>query len=489
MISETRLAETLQDILNENQEYELIFNPYFRISKIDTESLKKYRRILNPKNKIFKKLNSLFKVIGTCKNLLTYFVGGICLSQQYKQFKITDNNCRVLYISHATNNNLIGNTDIYFGNLPSITGKENNTVLYLNHLRTRYKSNFLKLVQKQNCTNTLLLPKFLRPGEFLDYIKHSINLRREHLFAIKGYGSGNSQKIEVILEALNWLFARESYNNYLLMKRLSEIQNSVQIDKAFLTLEGHSYEEILSSRLKRNNPRISLFLYQHSPITLAHSGVRIFLENFRFDLTILTTGKKYTEYFSKLSNKMEVICIGSNKKFKSTLPKRVKITSILIAPEGTKQSVVKMVRIMRQLCEKNAEYYFVLRLHPNLRSGFMIRILLFNLTKLKNAEVSRKSLEFDLRRTQVTFYVGSTVAIQALCFGNLPVFINVDNNKNLNVMSIVNDKFPIIEIDDNESFSLQTLKDINVKDFNFGVSEDLFSTFALPIKLREKLKS
>jgi hypothetical protein len=488
MISGTRLAEILQDILNENQEYDLLCNPYFRISKINCESLKKYNSLLNPKNKIFKIIGSPVVIISISKNLLIYFVGGIFLSRQYKKFKILNKNSKVLFISHATNNNLTGDTDVYFASLPNFLGEDTCSILYLNHLRTRYESNYKKLIQKKNCTNVLLLPKFLRPSEFLDYIKHTLNLLKDHLSVIKVYSSKDSQKKKIIIEALNWIFARETYNNYLMIKRLLEIQNTIQIDKAFLTLEGHSYEGLLSSQLKRGNPRISLFLYQHSPITAAHSGVRNFLESLRFNLTILTTGNNYSEYLSKLSKNIEIFCIGSIKKMISRSPKNIQITSILIAPEGTKQSVFKMLKIMTQLCKKNPDYNFVLRLHPNLKIGFVMRLLLFNLTKLKNGEISKENLEFDLYRTQVTFYVGSTVAIQALSFGNLPIFINLENNKDLNVMSILEQKFPIIEIQENGLISLDVLKKLKIKDFNFEASEDLFTTFNLPIELRNKLK-
>jgi hypothetical protein len=489
MISDIRLAEILQDILNENKEHDLIYNSYFRISKIHSESLKTYKSVFYPKSKVFSILKFPIKIIRTKKNLLIFFTGGILFSQQYRKFKVSASNCSVLFISHATNNNLSGNNDTYFGNLPTLTGSTNNSILYLNHLTSKYNSNYKKLIQKKNCTNVLLMPKFLRPGEFFEYVKHSLDLRRKHLAVIKGYGLGESQKKEIMIEALNWIFTRESYNNFLLAKRLSEILKLMLVDKAFLTLEGHSYEEILSSKLKKINPNISLFLYQHSPITPAHSGIQYFLENFRFNLTILTTGKKYTEYISRFSNKNEVVCIGSIKKFKSRSPKNVKISTILIAPEGTKQSAVRMMKLMAHLCKINKQYHFVLRLHPNLKVGLQIRILLFNLAKLKNAEISKQNLESDLYRTQATFYVGSTVAIQALNFGNLPVFINIDKNKNLNVMSILKDKFPVFEVQGNGSITLDKLNDLKIQDFNFGVSEELFSTFNPPIELIDKLQS
>ena len=488
MNSTLKIASTLQEILDENQETKLMYNPYFRISKSNSESLQKYNSLYKTNNEIFRVLKRLMVKIDIGKNLLTYFLGGIFLSHQYRLFQMSNKDCKVLFVSHATNNNLAGNDDVYFANLPIISGKDNCTILYLNHSRKRYRSNHEKLIKKNNCANALLVPKFLRPSEFLGFVKHSLDLRKGHILALRSYGHEDSHKKRIILDAINWIFMRDAFNNYLLTKRLLEIQKLMEIEKAFFTFEGHSYEELLSYQLKRKNPKISLFLYQHSPITKAHSGVQFFLKNLKFNLTILTTGKNYSKYLSTLSSKIEVVCIGSIKKFISREPRNCEITSILVAPEGTKQSALNLIKVMIKLSRRNPHYHFILRLHPNLKMGLALRSLLLYVKKLKNTELSKYNLELDLNRTQVTFYVGSTVAIQALSVGNLPVFINLEKNKDLNVMSIINESFPIIEIQENGLTSLETLKNINMLDFNFNVSEDFFSAFNLPPQLEDKLK-
>ena len=98
-----------------------------------------------------------------------------------------------------------------------------------------------------------------------------------------------------------------------------------------------------------------------------------------------------------------------------------------------------------------------------------------NLTK-ENFRLSFESLDRDLMQTCVTLYRGSAVAIESLSFNNLPIYLNFDDNLNLNVFSILETDFPILsDISDQSSF-LRFLDNFNSASINSNIYTQLFES-------------
>ena len=468
------LASILQDILNENPDQNLLLNSYFRIPKNNPEFLKKYKPLRFSNSRQIAITVIVLTVPRIILQLIIEYFGSVLFSRQYKHFKLEKKTDGALFISHATNNNLFGKTDVYFATLPMIIGKHKSTILYLNHNKVRYKENLAKLKQKVNCENALLIPKFLRPIEFVDYLNHCFGLVKTQTWISNKYKENELFKSLITIYAIHWIFSRESYNNYLINQRVKEINNQIGIDMVFLTLEGHSYEEIVANFIKSKNEKAKVLFYQHSPITKAQKGVEYSLRNLRYPVTLLTTGPAYSRYLLPFADQNNSFCVGSNKIIEFQSNQNTKINTFLVAPEGTvlasKQFMCYLIRISR----KYRDYNFILRLHPNLRFNLSTALLKIRVNKMRNISISKESLLRDLQNSQATLYRSSTVALETLKIRNIPLFVNFTGDADLNVFSIVKNDFPFLNEKDPQ---LHLIESIDFNDFNFAAIDELYMPF------------
>jgi hypothetical protein len=471
------LAATLQDILNENPGYDLLRNSYFRVPKNNPEFLKKYKSLKFSKSKGIATVVMLGAIPKIVLSLITNLFGSVLLAKQYKYFKIKNKTCNALLVSHGTNNNLTGVSDVYFSDLPSIIGKQKCTILYLNHNKDKYKTNFKKLSQKSNCANSLLMPKFLRPTEFTQYLKHCLDLLKIQRKISQKYRYKESFKAMILIHAIKWIFSRESYTSYLVNQRVKEIDSQIGIDMAFFTLEGHSYEEIVANYIKSRNDKVKLFFYQHSPITKAQKGVEHFLRNLKYPVILLTTGPAYSKFLLQFSLQSKAFCIGSNKIIESNSIQVTKINTLLVAPEGTTLASNQIMRYLIRVASNHQNYNFILRLHPNLKFNLPTALLKMRVNKLKNVNTSNQTLLQDLQHSQATLYRSSTVALETLKAGNIPIFIDFTGNTDLNVYSVIKNNFPIFSGDVPD---LQPIESLDFNNFNFAIVDELYIPFNPP---------
>jgi len=477
MTPKPELAAILQEIVKENREHNLLYNSYFRVPKNIPEFLDKYNSLkyFNSKTKAI--IGVLIAIPRILLDLIINFLASVLLAKQYKYFKVKNCAPKTLFISHATNNNLSGTTDVYFANLPSIIGEQKCTILYLNHNKNRYRSNFIKLAEKQNCANSLLMPKFLHPTEFVKYLNHCLELIKVQVKLSQKHSRSDHFKTIILIHSIRWIFSRESYNNYLISHRVKQINVQIEIEMAFLTLEGHSYEEVVANLIKAKNWNAKIFFYQHSPITKAQKGVEYLLRDLTYSAIVLTTGPGYSRFLLQFSNRHSVFCIGSNKIVELEVNKFAKIQTFLVAPEGTVLASNQFIRYLIQISKNFRDYNFILRLHPNLKVSFSTVLLRIRISKVRNVQISSEPILNDLRRTQATLYRSSTVSLETLKIQNIPIFVDFSGDTELNVYSVIENDFPVLS---GRNPQLRMVEALDFNNFNFSAIDELYLSFHLP---------
>jgi hypothetical protein len=481
------LPSKLQEIVNENRSIPFLLNPYFRIQKNDEESQKKYVNLYNGKSIRIRKLETILRLPNSIIRMVALFVGSLFYVKQVNFFNSTRLEAETLFVSHATKTNIDAGSDQFFGDLLKLFSEKKCTVLYLNHTRSKYARILKKLNSKRISQNVLLMPKFLHPSETKEYLGTVMKLLMEHLKLANTYRKIEKAKADILIESIPWIFSRETYNNFNLVKRATELQKIHQVKNLFLTLEGYSYEELISSQLKRMNPNTNLYFYQHSPLTKAHTGVQLFLKNLNERICILTTGVAYSEFILGFSNENEVFCVGSMKALNSIEIYDERNNSVLITPEGTTIQTVKFLQLTSQIAKVHPNVFFIFRFHPNLELNRSIKKLKRALESFDNVEISAQSLERDISRTKATVYAGSAVAIQALNYRNLPIFVDFEDSFEKDVFSIGAFGYPNINPFNFEKelpFILEKLNDLNFYSFD---AEPLYRKFQIPQALVDLL--
>jgi hypothetical protein len=432
------LSECLEAILSKDLGYEFLVNPYFRFSKASPEQMKPYFMVMRNVPRPVILVTILIQIPFYILKLLISLLLSVGFSYQYKIFNYKSYEQQILFLSHGTLGNLSDRIkDRFFDELPEIISKDRHipcTVIYTNQNKLRYRES-IKLTQQKNFNvNQLILPKFLKFKENLQFVPHIIFL------AIKCLVTGillyvkNPLRSKILLTATSSFFTRKTYSNYLLRQRLREFYGKESVNALYLTFEGHSYEQMLTNDALQCNKRISIYLYQHSPIVPYHFGIRNHLNNLDSNTFVLTTGIFYKKYLQSISSKPNYIIFGSNKARHNKSQASIKCSSIIYVPEGTFSATLDMLKLIHQLIRRLPDYAHVLRTHPDLKPGIGMKLLLKVLSKSSNFRLSKSDLSGDLISSEYLVYRSSAAGIESLVYNVKPIFFAKPIYSGLNVL-------------------------------------------------------
>ena len=446
--SAQQISQQMEKILRDLGSYEYLVNPYFRISKATPRQIKKYD-LLN-----FKFADTLSKVslISSLPmiiiRMILYFLLSLLFSFQYKIFKRNLKQSNIIFISHATQENLSrGLSDEFFALMPKYyqSKKHKVTILYTNHGKLSYSKKINILKSSKEIIFINLMPKFLKPQEFITYIVKMLHLASNCLILNSRMKHSSPIYSAIMLQAAKNFFNRDTYSNYLLSIRLQSYLKPEPPYAIFLTFEGHSYEQYLIESVISKAPNIKFVLYQHSPIVPDHFGVIAFLKSNQNILRIYTTGITYLKYLRKISNIPKYKVIGSQKYVNSIKTNvEIKKQTVLLIPDGGEiHSTIKFLRLGIYLQKLEPKYAYVLRLHPHLKENTLIKVFLFLLNNCYQITISDNSLQTDLGNANYVIFRGSTVGVQSLNAGVIRVFFGNPKQSGLNALSISQAKFYI----------------------------------------------
>ena len=415
-----------------------LVNPFFRISKNTPETARRYYFLMKDYPRIF--YICVFLFVMPIKFLGFSFILILSLFNSY-QYRIYNRKIiisRNLFVTHATKSNLVGSeTDRFFDELPKLTREKyfNTIVLYTFQQKFGYKTVDKLLSLKDSNSQHILMPKFLRLSENFTFLKIAMKLS---IFCfLTGFRIFFKNKVNSkILFASSLTFLnRNCYVNYLIANRVLDFCQKGITKKIFLTLEGHSYEHLVVHKVSGLDRRIIYFLRQHSPITRDHFGLKYFLESKARNIFVLTTGDFYKRYFESIEQGNNILVLGSSRGAVPNILSHPDINrAILYTPEASSKISLEFMYLVRSLVVSSQDYKHVLRLHPDVRRSFKIRILLAMLKQYDNFELSSTSLILDFQRVDFVIYRSSVVAIESLPTGRILIFYGSESIDNSNVL-------------------------------------------------------
>jgi len=433
------LSKNLETLLQTSLSTRHLINPYFRISKSTPEQTKKYfllnSSIPRPALLVW---NLLSITLSMFRLSLIIMVSGV-LFRQNTSFKQKIENTEVLFVSHGTKGNLLNrDKDIFFDLMPLNFQKQKNlrcSVLYTNQNLFRFRVDNELLDHKNKELNHILLPKFLSFTEHAKYVFTTSHFALRALKLSFRYYSDKPDLSRVLICSIPWYFSRATYSNYSLLAKVKEVQSKNILKAIFLTFEGHSFEQLIVDGLKEDSQKTDIFFYQHSPIITLHYGIRCFLIQLKYKITVLTTGVFYTEYFQSLSKLPRYKVIGTNKsKLPASNSEVEKINRIVYAPEGTNLATKDFLDLIRCIIKDLPAFSHLLRLHPDVKLSLRLKLELIRLRKHYNFSISSNDLESDLTSAKYLVYRSSAVGIESLNYDLLPIFYAGARLSGLNVL-------------------------------------------------------
>jgi len=369
------IANELEITVDKYLTTEYLLNPYFRISKATPEVMRRYRSINTNSIKKIQILVLIFKYLVQFLLVVFQVFMSVIFYFQYLIYRRNIKSMDFAFLSHAIGQNIVQDTEDQF---------------------------------------FALMPEYFKSEGF----KIGVIYTNHNLF-----------KYKRLL----------TYANYLLVQRVQEFSQISQFSKLFMTLEGHSYEQLIIDSLKKSDYQFESFYYQHSPITEAHLGLKSFFRQCKHDFTVFTTGEYYKKYLDGFFGSRQTIIIGSNKalkendmnEFKKVENKKI---DVLFAPEGTTEATIEILSLIEFFQREIPKYNLVLRYHPNLPYSKSIKRRVKKLSNSKNFLVSSNSLDWDLKNSKVVIYRSSAVGIEALKYNSTPIFFSEPGYDSLNVL-------------------------------------------------------
>ena len=305
--------------------------------------------------------------------------------------------------------------DPYYGDLPSISKKDKKPIFI--YISSGYK------IQLYKNDKIFPLESFAKVSDVLDawftsfFEGWRLNPKKNKDSSLFHY------EINKFLRASEVCHGDFFYQCFL-KASFNRIFQSVNPSSVLYPFENRSWEKLLLRSAYAAGVKNTVG-YQHSSITERHLALKILeneLDSKDLPFKIITTGQVTYEWLKHNSPAIskKLICGGSLRKVKETidLPGR---KGILVAISSSANEAQRILGVLNKLAKK-ISIPIIVRSHPTINIEKLFNSMAWN----SNVTLSKnKKLSEDLFYCHVVLYSSSTVAIEGMLSGRLPIFLDI----------------------------------------------------------------
>ena len=428
------LCKFCDDIIFENQTPDRVAISWLHVIREHPVFFIFFNNILLKKNR----LTSLLEIFYIFFKYIFLFLKNIRLYKNFFSFNHL-NKANIIFISHSLDEKKIKDIDFYFGDISS-------------NIKDKGISSYTALInhssQKKNIHSKDRI-----------LLNNNLGILKELVFFIKLF----KQFIEIIniksrqdkFKNKNLIFraavealSPSSFASLRISDQVKDIVTKTDPSLLIFTFEGHAWERVAMSIVRKINKNIKCIGYQHAALFRKQYAINRRLSNKYNPDHILTCGEVTRKRLSNnpfLKN-ITVSTLGSNRAIKlENFPSYYEKKGLnnnktcLVLPEGYESESQLLFNFAINSALKNKNIYFILRLHPILD----FKKLKNNNDKLKylpdNVIFSNESLAYDINRSSYALYRGSTSIVQSILGGLIPIYFRSKNEMTINPLYEVNE--------------------------------------------------
>ena len=352
-----------------------------------------------------------------------------------KNNKIKKKKIDVLIISHLTNTNQFkNNKDFYFGNLEKILSKKKLKIkkLLINHTKLGHFNN---KIQSNKIVVSKSIPFFFELIILKKRIFEFFKLIKILIF------SNDKPLKKIIKRSLISLFDEETLFALRLKFQLERYLEAFDPNYMITTYEGYAWERLCFKAAKKYKRKIKCIGYQHTPII--QNNISIFWKiksNYNPDFIWCSDKNSFKILKKKFKN---VFLIGNfrNENYSTSSKdyvKKSKKNTCLVIPEGINQECLKLLNFTLQFSKLYKSINFIWRFHPITDVKKILKAVNFKYNQ-KNILISQgKNLHSDIKKSKFVLYRGSSTVIEAVKKGLVPLYLNVDDGINIDLLKQFN---------------------------------------------------
>ena len=405
----------------DHQNYKKLINRFNKFLNINKKNINivalSFLHVLRPQHDLIKNFNNF-----SFKYRITYHIKFTLIKLLKSFFKKTNKkkyfskNLDLLIISNFTNiNNLNKKNDLYFGNLQTEIQKKKINCCTVFRNFTKY--HISEIIKKNRTKSYFFLEDF-------DSLKNEIInffILINEFFKFK-FNLIPGKKI------LHSDIKKFSFFNFLTglsnLRLSNQIINFVKKNKpkiVLFTLEGHSWEKVLTYKLKEKFPNLIVIGYQFSVISKNTNSLFLRIDS-KFETDFIFTKNKIHKkiFVSRGFNKNKIKVLG-NLKIKNfkIIKKNTMNKNIIFCPEALDYENEVMYNFAKKCAKNIKNYNFIFRPHPSYKKKFI--------SEYKNLIISKTSLHEDLTKSKILIYRGSSVCYEASLYNILPLYLKIKN--------------------------------------------------------------
>jgi len=331
---------------------------------------------------------------------------------------LKDHNSNVLFVSHLTNSSqLLQENDAYFGNLPSLLIKNNisSSIALINHIKTD--------LQISDAWNKSVVSRFILADtlDFLSELKICISQKKTKIKLVKILRDLNVDNLHA-KNILNHHFSSDTYNAIRIAIQVASIVKKTGASFIITTYEGHAWERLVYYHVRKINPKVKCFGYQHAAISKHNYAIKNPLKD-PFNPDVIFTSGEVTqkEFRDNRQIKSEITCLGSFKHSPYSIKKHI-VKSCLVVPEGIFSECVLLFKYSLEYAKQHQNQKFIWRLHPILNFDLLQKKQSFFKNLPDNIDISERSLDDDIKKCNSVLYRGSTTVLRAISRGLIPIY-------------------------------------------------------------------
>ena len=328
---------------------------------------------------------------------------------------------KICFISHYVGNKIKDkDDDFYYGSffknfqlkLPFYVLLINHTEETLDEIKKKFEGSRITRVYINNNFNLF----------FDAYVLFKIVKEFFYFSIIKFFNKKNkiNNRIKFSFNLNDFFTTRFTYK---ISNQLTNVlNNSKNLKYIMTTFEGHAFEKIIFNYCKVK--KIKSFAYFFSVIRQYKNNIYYkFFENYEPDI-IFTSGDVANKDLKLNSHHKNIKTLGGNKnlskknKFNILKNKKINKLVILVCPEGIYEETIQMFKLINTNTLNNNDFEFIFRTHPVLDIFDELKKYKSN----KNISFSQeRDIKDDFKRSHIILYSGSSVCIQAIMYGLIPI--------------------------------------------------------------------
>jgi len=318
--------------------------------------------------------------------------------------------------------------DTYFGEVARQLEKKGKSIViaYINH--TSENNSQSELPSGKRLASILLKKEV----NFFQLIFIYLNLLKA-AFCIN-----NDSRLSIYQDLKNFVsinfFSSSTIRNIIITEQIGRIVKSIRPKLVVTTYEGHAWERMVFHKSRESFSGAKCAAYQHAPIFKYQHGIKRGLNkdyNPDFILTPGIVSKLQLEKFKELKDS-NIVILGSGRYIhkKKVAVGNSEKKNCLVAPEGTIEECHLLFGLSLECALSNKNMSFIFRFPPMIS----IDILKEYDSKFNNLPtnicISKSILLDDILNSNFILYRGSSVVIQSVSLGLVPIYYKIKDELN-----------------------------------------------------------